>query len=341
MLLRRHNLNLLPILRELLRTRSVGRTAEIVGLSQSAVSAALARLRETYNDDLLIMVGRRLELTEKGAQLIEQTERACLEMETLLRPPAFDPSTESRRFVVATADYVAYLLAPGLARLVAQEAPGASVHFIDVPSDMLAQLVRGTIDAVVIPDDTAKELAAQTSSALLFMDDMVVIASKKLRTFEGGLTREIYEASRHARFKMSPTTISHQDFSLRSAGIRQHDLMIVQQFLSLPSIVEASECLALVYRRLAQRFAPSHDIEILSPPFEIPPIAVTAYWGRSMERDPAHAWFRRLLMQVGAGLHVAECQSKAHLEPTGTRRADPNEPGSGGPGPAAPDRIGA
>ena len=86
LLLRRHNLNLLPILRELLRTRSVSRTAEIVGLSQSAVSAALARLRETYNDDLLVMVGRRLELTEKGAQLIEPTERACLEVEGLLRP---------------------------------------------------------------------------------------------------------------------------------------------------------------------------------------------------------------------------------------------------------------
>jgi DNA-binding transcriptional LysR family regulator len=322
-LLRRHNLNLLPILRELLRTRSVGRTAEIVGLSQSAVSAALARLRETYNDDLLVMVGRRLELTEKGAQLIEQTERACLEMETLLRPPAFDPSTESRRFVVATADYVAFLLAPALAQLVAQEAPGASVHFIDVPTDMLPQLVRGTIDAVAIPDDTAKELDGQTSSALLFMDDMVVIASSKQRTTKGELTKEIYEASRHARFKMSPTSMSHQDFSLRRAGIRQHDLIVVQQFLSLPSIVEASECLALVYRRLAERFVPSHDIEILSPPFDIPPIAVTAYWGRSVERDPAHAWFRRLLMRVGAGLHAAECQSAAHLQPAGEQGVDP------------------
>jgi DNA-binding transcriptional LysR family regulator len=312
--LRRHNLNLLPILRELLRTRSVGRTAEIVGLSQSAVSAALARLRKTYNDDLLVMVGRKLELTEKGAQLIEQTERACLEVEALLRPPAFDPSTEARRFVVATADYVAFLLAPALAELVAREAPGASVHFIDVPTDLVPQLVRGTIDVVAIPEDTAKGVAGQTSSALLFMDDMVVIASTKRRAFEGTLTREAYESSRHARFKMSPISVSHQDFSLRNAGIRQQDLMIVQQFLTLPSIVEGSDCLALVYRRLAERFLRSHDIEILQPPFDISPISVTAYWGRSVERDPAHAWFRRLLMQVGAGLDLAGCERTAALE---------------------------
>lgn len=314
MLLRRHNLNLLPILRELLRTRSVGRTAEIVGLSQSAVSAALARLRKTYNDDLLVMVGRKLELTEKGAQLIEQTERACLEVEALLRPPAFDVSTESRRFVVATADYVAFLLAPALAQLVAREAPQASVHFIDVPTDLVPQLVRGTIDAVAIPDDTSKGVGVeQTSSALLFTDDMVVIASKSRRAFKGPLTREVYETSRHARFKMSPTTRSHQDFSLRRAGITQHDLMVVQQFLSLPSIVEGSDCLALVYRRLAERFLRSHDIEILPPPFDITPIAVTAYWGRSVERDPAHAWFRRLLIQAGAGLNRAGCEPPADL----------------------------
>jgi DNA-binding transcriptional LysR family regulator len=307
-LLRRHNLNLLPILRELLRTRSVGRTAEIVGLSQSAVSAALARLRKTYDDDLLVMVGRKLELTEKGAQLIEQTERACLEVEALLRPPAFDPSTESRRFVIATADYVAFLLAPALARLVAQQAPQASIHFIDVPTDLVPQLVRGTIDAVVIPEDTSKGVAEQTASALLFIDDMVVIASKAHRAFEGPLTRDVYEASRHARFKMSPLTMSHQDFSLRNAGIWQHDIMVVQQFLTLPGIVEGSGCLALVYRRLAEHFLRSHDIEILPPPFDISPISVTAYWGRSVQRDPAHAWFRTLLMQAGAALDPAGCE---------------------------------
>lgn len=302
-LLRRHNLNLLPILRELLRTRSVGRTAEIVGLSQSAVSAALARLRETYHDDLLVMVGRRMELTEKGAQLIEQTERACLEVEALLRPPEFDPSAETRRFVVATADYVTFLLAPKLARLMAEEAPEASVHFIDVPTDLPSQLVRGTVDVVAIPDDTATGLRDQTSSALLFNDDMVVIASKRHLPFEGKLTRKIYEGSRHARFVMSPkNSVTHQDVNLRELRIEQHDLVRVQQFLSLPAIVEDSDCLALIQRRLAARFVRSHEIEIFEPPFDIAPLAITAYWGRSVERDPAHAWFRSLLVRAGQAL---------------------------------------
>ncbi|ODT60664.1 MAG: hypothetical protein ABS77_09525 [Phenylobacterium sp. SCN 69-14] len=303
LLLRRHNLNLLPILRELLRTRSVGRTAEIVGLSQSAVSAALARLRETYDDDLLVMVGRRLELTEKGAQLIEPTERACLEVEALLRPPQFDPSAETRRFTIATADYVAFLLAPPLARLIAEQAPGASVHFIDVPTDLGPQLARGTVDVVAIPRDTAQTLAHRTSSAPLFNDDMVVIASRRRRTFQGPLTREVYESSRHARFRMSPkVSTTHQDISLRHTGVSQRDLVLVQQFLSLPAIIESSQCLSLIQRRLAIRFQRTHEIDIFPPPFEIEPLTITAYWGRSAEWDPAHAWFRGLMIQAGASL---------------------------------------
>ena len=303
MLLRRHNLNLLPILRELLRTRSVGKTAEIVGLSQSAVSAALARLRETYNADLLVMVGRRLELTEKGAQLIDQTERACLEMENLLRPPEFDPASETRRFVVATADYVTFLLAPTLAGLLAKQAPEAAVYFVDVPSDLPAQIVRGSVDVVAIPDDTAQGLGRDVPSALLFDDEMVVISSRTHRGFEGPLTREIYEASRHARFRMSPkNTATHQDVNLKLLGLEQHDSILVQQFLSLPGIVEASSTLALVQRRLAERFQRSHDIEIHPPPFPVAPVRVTAYWGRGVARDPAHIWFRGLLQQAAAAL---------------------------------------
>lgn len=298
MLLRRHNLNLLPILRELLRTRSVSRTAELVGLSQSAVSAALSRLRETFGDDLLVMVGRRLELTERGVELIEQTERAYLEVETLLRPPQFDPLEETRRFIVATADYVSLLVAPPLTRLMAQQAPNASVHFIDVPGNVAAEVVRGTIDVVMVPSDTA-EGVYDGSSMHLFDDEMVVISSREHRAFEGPLTREIYETSRHAMFQMSPKIeTTHQILGMREGGVEQRNRVIVQQFTALPAIVASTDCLALVQRRIAERFARVLDIEIHPPPFEMSPVNVCAFWGRSMERDPAHAWFRGLLRQI-------------------------------------------
>src|SRR5580658_6405765 len=117
MLLRQHNPNFIPILRELLRTQSVGRTAEIVGLSPSGVSAALARLRETFEDELLVTVGRTLKLTERGTALIEQTERVCVDLELLLQPTKFNPSTSTNTFIIASADYTAFLLTPKVAAL--------------------------------------------------------------------------------------------------------------------------------------------------------------------------------------------------------------------------------
>lgn len=303
MLLRRHNLNLLPILRELLRTRSVARTAETVGLSQSAVSAALARLRKTYGDELLVMVGRRLELTERGRELIAQTERVCQEAEILLRPQQFDPQTEQRRFVVSAADYITLLLAPELTRALADEAPHASVHFIDYAPDLPEQLARGTIDIVALPTSSAGWLAKDSGVTPLFVDETVVIASARNKAFSGPLTREIYKASRHAMFQRGEgSSSSHEARALRNVGVAQQDVVLVEQFLTLPAIVEASACLALVQRRLAERFQASNDIEIHTPPFPTEPLEINAYWAPPAERDPAHAWLRKLMADVASRL---------------------------------------
>ncbi len=293
MLLRRHNLNLLPILRELLRTRSVTRTAEAVGLGQSAVSSALARLREEFDDELLTMVGRQLELTEKGRALIEPVERACIEAENLLRPAAFLPAEETRRFVVATADYVSFLIAPKLVRLLSAEAPNASVHFIDLGGELETGLMRGEVDFVVIPEDTADDLVGPYSRMRLFKDQSVVISSVHNTKISQHLTREEYEASAHAMFSLPPRkAASYEAKKLMSSGVLQKDRVLVEQFLTLPAIVEDSECLALVQRRLADRFRRTHAIRIHEAPFPVGELQITAYWPRSFDRDPAHAWFR-------------------------------------------------
>jgi DNA-binding transcriptional LysR family regulator len=296
MLLRQHNLNFIPILRELLRTQSVGRTAQIVGLSPSGVSAALARLRETFGDELLVTVGRTLRLTERGAALIEQTERVCGDLELLLQPEHFDPSKSNHVFIVATADYVAFLLAPKVAALLEREAPKACVRFIDIPPDYAGELSRGALDVIVASHGTAVQLSPWTASATLFEDQMVVIASTRYRAFKGRLTRAIYEQCSHVTFQMqAPTRSDYEAMMLSQLGIEQKNRVTVQQFLALPAIVQSSACLALVQRRLADAFARTYAIEILGPPFEIPPLTLTAHWRTVADRDPRSRWFRDLL----------------------------------------------
>lgn len=303
MLLRRHNLNLLPILRELLRTRSVTRTAAAVGLGQSAVSSALARLRDEFRDELLVSVGRRMELTQRASELIEPVERACQEAELVFRAPVFDPEKETRTFVIAAADYVAYLLAPPLTRILSAEAPGATVQFVDYPADLEAALLAGTIDCTILPDDTAGGMTRRLQHRLLFEDELVVIASARQPPFEGPLTLEQFAGLPHAMFKLAPRdSISHEALLLAGAGIRPHVRTLVEQFLMLPAVIEGSSLIALLQRRLALAMARGHDITIHPMPLPQPRLALSLYWSGPRDNDPAHRWFRRALARVSEGL---------------------------------------
>src|SRR5690348_15283999 len=121
--LKRSQLDLLPILHELLRTRSVSQTARSLGISQPAVSQALRRLRMAFGDALLVPLGRELQPTERATTLMVPLQAALAELETLLRPQRpFDPAGEELHVVISTADYVALLLAPILAEIAAIEA---------------------------------------------------------------------------------------------------------------------------------------------------------------------------------------------------------------------------
>ena len=296
MLLRQHNLNFIPILRELLRTQSVGRTAEIIGLSPSGISAALARLRETFEDELLVTVGRSLRLTERGAALIEQTERVCVDLELLLRPSRFDPATSTQTFIVASADYTTFLLAPKVTALLGREAPEACVRFIDLPVDYSNELSRGAVDVIIASRGPTQQLVPWTASTTLFEDEMVVIASTLHRSFEGKLTRQIFESCAHVTYQMPASTrVEYESVILSQLGIDQRNRVTVQQFLALPAIVQSSECIALLQRRLADALVKAYDIEILESPFEIPRLVLTAHWRRATDKDPASRWFRDLL----------------------------------------------
>src|SRR3990167_5936989 len=124
------NLDLLPVLHELLRTRSVTRTAQSLGITQPAVSRALRQLRGAFDDQLLISPGRDTHLTERAAALDGPLGHALGELDLLLKPAGpFDPATEAVHLVVNTADYVTQLLAPILAEICAREAPHVVLEF--------------------------------------------------------------------------------------------------------------------------------------------------------------------------------------------------------------------
>jgi DNA-binding transcriptional LysR family regulator len=144
--LRSKNLNLLPILRALLREESVAKAAEEISLSQSAVSGALARLREELGDPLLIRVGQSMRLTSRAQRLRKQLDNICEEIEGLFEPDGFDPQSATNSFVIAAPDYLVYLLSASLLKRIREEAPGIRIRFVDVPNDLPKWLDNSDID---------------------------------------------------------------------------------------------------------------------------------------------------------------------------------------------------
>ncbi|MCI4643673.1 MAG: LysR family transcriptional regulator [Hyphomonadaceae bacterium] len=302
MSLRRQDLNLLPILRELIRTESVSRAAENIHLSQSATSGALARLRSVFDDELLVMDGRNMVATPFAKSIQQKVEEACSVIEGLYQPGTFDPKTETRQFNIAATDYVAYVMGGHIARCMLERSDAISVRFHPIGRNLEQHLLYGDIDIAILSDRGAEHLNTTLQSQWLFRDERVVIASVDNPPFRGPLTLETYLASPHASFEM------HQFDSVSMSQIwpeierPARQVVSVPHFTALPETVANSGCLALVQKRLAMQMAAAGLVSIHPPPFDAPPVDIFAYRSPLRSHDPAVDWIMTLLVEVSAGL---------------------------------------
>jgi DNA-binding transcriptional LysR family regulator len=150
--IRTKNLNLIPILQALLKEVSVAKAAGQIGLSQPAMSGALARLRVLLNDPLLVRVGRTMRLTPRALRMRKELDEVCAHIELFFQPERFDPTTAQHSFVVASPDYLALLLSGMLITRLHTEAPGIRIRFVDVPYDLPNWLEESSIDLAVCGD---------------------------------------------------------------------------------------------------------------------------------------------------------------------------------------------
>ena len=171
------DLNLLVALNELLNERNVSRAAQRLFLSQSATSGALARLREYFEDELLVQVGRKMVLTPLAEWLAKPVREALIHIEsTIVSPPQFDPARSDRRFSLLVSDYTTAVLVQPLIERVSREAPHIGFELYSqeagVPADMLAN---GEVDLLVMP---SQYVSKDHPSTDLFREDYVCVTWK-------------------------------------------------------------------------------------------------------------------------------------------------------------------
>lgn len=286
------DLNLLVVLRALLRERHVTRAAAQLGLSQSATSHALSRLRDLLGDPLLVRRGHALVLTPRAVRLLPSLERGLSELEgAIAGEPEFDPKTARRRFTIGAADYLQALIMGPLLRKVASRAPHVDLTVVVFPN--LPELVEsGGIDlALTVSGQESKN----ASRAPLFAESFVCLVRKDHPTIKRRLSLEQYLAARHVVVSPSGTAGSLVDTALAERGLERRIALRVTNFLIAPVVVSETDFINTMPARLAHQLARTYPLRLLPPPLELPSFEYIMVWDPRLDHDPAQRWLREFV----------------------------------------------
>lgn len=291
------DLNLVVALRALLRERNVTHAGLEVGLSQPAMSAALARLRRHFDDELLVRVRNGYELTPLGLTLVEPAESACEILERVFSAqPDFDPQTSQREFTLMTSDYALAVLGEELSRAVHEEAPKVRLRLSQItPSavDDLDMTLR-TVDGLLTPHG----IFTGYPSVELFTDRwLCMVASENPIT---RLTMADMAVLPWVDLFHRPNAYTPAVRQLGLLGIEPRVEVVVESFQSVPFLIAGTGRLALIQERLARRFEGIAQVRTLEPPFDPVPLTEAMWWHPIHARDAGHAWLRDLMARVGA-----------------------------------------
>jgi DNA-binding transcriptional LysR family regulator len=296
------DLNLLVSLDALIEEGNVTKAAARLNVSQPALSAQLARLRDLFRDPLLVpsKSGRGMIPTARALELRGPLHVALKDIETVIkRPPIFDPLTVERTFAIATSDHLTVVLGEGLiARVQKVAGPGVRVSFRSLSPDLIAdQLERGQVDLVI--GDERNVLSGMKSSKLF--DDRFLMAQRKGHPRgRKPLDLKTYCSLSHVLVSMSGGSFRGEiDEQLEKIGRRRRVVLSVHQFIHAPMFLRITDYVATLPERFLNRF--SDGLDRYELPFKSRGFTVSASWHPRNQADPAHIWLRNELTAVAAG----------------------------------------
>lgn len=293
------DLNLLVALDALLDERKITRAAERLSLSQSAISGMLARLRDYFDDELLVQVGRNFELTPLAQELAMPVRDVLLQVQTVVAiNPAFDASTARRHFKIATSDYVIGIFLRKIIPRLEALAPHITLEFMPQVEDTAEKLRRGEYDFLIIPEPF---LADDQPRAALFEDDYVCVVWTGNTTVGETIGLAQFADMGHVAVLLGwPRAPTYESRFLTANGIHRRIKVTTSDFVSVAPTLVGTQLIATMHRRLAVELARRYPLRLIEPPLAIPRVRECLQWHDYREKDPCHRWLRQLLIETAA-----------------------------------------
>lgn len=289
------DLNLLMVFDAIMQEKNLTRAGQRLGVSQPAVSHALARLRHMLNDELLVRSPDGMLPTPRAEHIFEAVHQALQELRVTLESDEFDPFQATRTFTIAANNYAARAIIPGFVRRIAHLAPGVVLDVRPIGMlHMLDQLDAGTVEIALSP---IVEGSGRFKCLGLVEDVYVAImAHDHPIALESTLTMERLANTPHIAITSSGDDTNFVDDALAEHGLRRHICAKLPLHSLLP-VLTGSPALTVVPRRVALDFMAFHPMTIRPLPFSSPRISLSMIWHRRLDENPAHRWLRNELLQ--------------------------------------------
>ena len=291
------DLNLLVLFNQLLVERRVARVADNLGLTQPAVSNALARLRKLLGDELFLRTPAGMEPTPFAEQLAESVTYALGMIHSALNQRStFDPKTSAQSFTVGMTDIGEIYFLPTLMERLSQEAPSVSLSTVrNAAVNLKDDMESGKVDLAI---GLLPQLKGGFFQQRLFRQRYVCLFRQGHRLDKKKISLAEFSAAEHLVVVSAGTGHGKVDELLKRSGIERNVRLTVPHFVGVGHILQATDLVATVPERLAQRLVEPFKLTFVAHPAKLPDVAINVFWHAKFHKAPANQWLRGLVFRM-------------------------------------------
>ncbi|VUD56460.1 PCP degradation transcriptional activation protein [Thalassocella blandensis] len=301
------DLNLLVALNILLKEKSVTQAADYLGITQPAMSNALKRLRQQFDDPLLVRTSEGMRATDRAKELEPKVRELILHVEQVVQPVQdFEPKTSDRFFRIAVSDYAESTVIPELLTFLRKEAPNIALDIM-TPSDVSYHDVeQGHIDFVInrfdmLPDSFHQTVLRRDSFTCMFCKSNPIKDNFNLESYLQAKHVWVSKTGMGVGVGVNRTDVQRLgwvDAALDKLGKKRKIMVFTRHYQAAMLMAEQKDLVLTIPSRAAKLQQNNSNLIFAEPPFDIPDIELTMAWSPLLHHNPGHRWLRRAVAQV-------------------------------------------
>ncbi len=290
------DMKLLAVFDEIYKTRSVSRAGENLGMPQTSVSLALARLRRRFNDPLFVRTGSGMLPTPRAAMLVPQLRQALALLQLATQQQAeFDPASSSRTFRISMTDISHLEFLPAMMNKVAKAAPDVHIEVLRIKRDTARLLETGDTDLAI---GYMPELDAGFYQQKLFEDGFACVVRRAHPRIGDKLTQSRFRRESHVVLAAPGTGNEIVERELKRQGTARKVALSLPTLPGVGNLLANTDLVATVPQRVAQMLVRIASVKALEPPYRFPHFSIKQHWHERYHQDPANRWLRSTVAEL-------------------------------------------